>query len=87
MADNKGKSALDADKGSVGSKFHADGEIGQAAESVGGPFDREGAVGKQFTTGGAVGSAGQKVAEQVQGEKTSVFDKDGAVGKQFTGEF
>ena len=39
MAD---KSSLDADKGSVGSAFHADGKVGEKAQQVGGPFDKEG---------------------------------------------
>ena len=39
MAD---KSSLDADKGSVGGAFHADGKVGEKAQQVGGPFDKEG---------------------------------------------
>ena len=39
MAD---KSSLDADKGSVGGAFHADGKVGEKAQEVGGPFDKEG---------------------------------------------
>ena len=39
MAD---KSSLDADKGSVGGAFHADGKVGQVGQEVGGPFDKEG---------------------------------------------
>ena len=41
MAD---KSSLDADKGSVGGAFHADGKVGEKAQQVGGPFDKEGGV-------------------------------------------
>ena len=41
MADND-NSAIDANKGSIGSKFQPDGEIGGKAQEVGGPFDKEG---------------------------------------------
>ncbi len=41
MAD---KSSLDADKGSVGGAFHADGKVGEKAQQVGGPFDKEGGL-------------------------------------------
>ena len=36
------KSSLDANKGSVGGAFHADGKVGEKAQQVGGPFDKEG---------------------------------------------
>jgi len=38
------KSAIDADKGSIGQKFQPDGSIGGKAQEVGGPFDKEGAI-------------------------------------------
>ncbi|EXJ54863.1 uncharacterized protein A1O5_12929 [Cladophialophora psammophila CBS 110553] len=85
MADQD-KSALDADKGSVGSQFKPEGSIGQMGEKVGGPLSSEGAVGKQFTPEGSVGGAAQSAAEQMQGDKKPIFDKDGAVGKQFKPE-
>ena len=37
----------------------AEGSIGGAAQSVGGPFDKEGAIGKQFTEGGSLGGTVQ----------------------------
>ena len=93
------KSNLDASKGSVGAAFNADGKVGEKAQQVGGPFDKDGgesdiflgllvltssaAVGKQFTTGGAVAGTAQSAAEQMQGDKKPLFDKDGAIGKQF----
>ncbi|KAH0827262.1 hypothetical protein FOPE_00070 [Fonsecaea pedrosoi] len=80
------KSALDANKGSIGSQFKPEGSIGQMGEKAGGPLSSEGAVGKQFTPQGSVGGAAQSAAEQMQGEKKPVFDKDGAIGKQFRPE-
>lgn len=80
------KSALDADKGSIGKEFKSDGAVGSKAQAVGGPFSKDGVIGEKFEKDGAIGGTGQEVAEQAQGEKTSVFDKDGAVGKHFKGE-
>ncbi|KIW30959.1 hypothetical protein, variant [Cladophialophora immunda] len=80
------KSALDANKGSVGSQFKPEGSIGQLGEKAGGPLSSEGAVGKNFTPEGSIGGTVQSAAEQMQGDKKPVFDKDGAVGKQFTSE-
>ncbi|OQV11077.1 hypothetical protein CLAIMM_14977 isoform 3 [Cladophialophora immunda] len=80
------KSALDANKGSVGSQFKPEGSIGQLGEKAGGSLSSEGAVGKNFTPEGSIGGTVQSAAEQMQGDKKPVFDKDGAVGKQFTSE-
>jgi hypothetical protein len=43
MADQD-KSSLDANKGSVGSQFQPEGNIGQIGEKVGGPFSSQGRV-------------------------------------------
>ncbi|KIX92707.1 uncharacterized protein Z520_11559 [Fonsecaea multimorphosa CBS 102226] len=80
------KSALDANKGSVGSQFKPEGSIGQMGEKAGGPLSSKGAVGKEFTPEGSVGGTAQSAAEQMQGEKKPIFDKDGAIGKQFRPE-
>jgi hypothetical protein len=41
MADQD-KSSLDANKGSVGSQFQPEGNVGQVGEKVGGPFSSKG---------------------------------------------
>ncbi|KIW70039.1 hypothetical protein PV04_02350 [Phialophora macrospora] len=85
MADQN-KSSLDGNKGSVGSQFQPEGNVGQLGEKVGGPFSSKGAIGKEFTDKGSVGGTAQSAAEQMQGDKKPVFDKDGAIGKQFQPE-
>jgi len=84
MADDK--SSLDANKGSVGSAFRPDGEIGKQGQKIGGPFDKDGAIGKEFKADGSVGGTAQNVAEQAQGDKKPLFDKDGAIGRAFQGD-
>lgn len=75
------KSTLDADKGSVGSAFKSDGEIGSKAQQVGGPFSKDGKVGEKFEKDGAIGGTAEDVAKTSQGEKPSAFDKDGKCGR------
>lgn len=77
LATKKDASALDADKGSVGSAFKSDGAIGSKAQEVGGVFDKDGKVGEKFEKDGAVGGTAEEVAKTAQGEKPSAFDKDG----------
>ncbi|GHJ89105.1 hypothetical protein NliqN6_5507 [Naganishia liquefaciens] len=66
-----------ADGGAVGSKFRADGEIGQVGEEVGGTFSAKqgGTVGQAFEKDGAIGGTGQKVS-----------DKAWDAGKEMKGE-
>ena len=50
----------------------AEGMIGGAAQSVGGPFDKQGVVGKQFTTAGSIGgSVQQHLGQQGEGNTFS----------------
>ncbi|KAJ9093189.1 hypothetical protein QFC21_006506 [Naganishia friedmannii] len=68
--------SFSADGGAVGSKFRADGEIGQVGEksTLQGPFWNElggtfsakqgGAVGSAFEKDGVVGSTGQKASDK-----------------------
>ena len=65
----------------------ADGAVGEKAQKVGGPFDKEGAVGKQFKQDGSIGGTAQSAAETAQGEKPSAFDAEGMIGKQFTSQY
>jgi hypothetical protein len=77
LAAEKDASALDADKGSVGSAFKADGAVGSKAQEVGGPFSKDGKVGEKFEKDGAVGGTAEEVAKTSQGENPRAFDKDG----------
>ncbi|KAJ9105583.1 hypothetical protein QFC19_003565 [Naganishia cerealis] len=69
--------SFSADGGAVGSKFRADGEVGQVGEKVGGTFSAKqgGAVGRAFEKDGAIGGTGQKVS-----------DKAWDAGKEMKGE-
>lgn len=78
---DKEKSNLDAEHGSVGSAFKADGEIGSKAQEVGGPFSKDGKIGEKFEKDGAIGGTAEDVAKTAQGEKPSAFDKDGKFRK------
>ncbi|KAL9618254.1 MAG: hypothetical protein Q9160_007024 [Pyrenula sp. 1 TL-2023] len=86
MSGSDKPSNFDADKGSVGKQFTAEGSVGSTAESVGGPFSSKGSVGQQFNPDGAVGGTAQSVADTAQGNKPGVFDKEGMVGSKFTAE-
>lgn len=44
------------------------GALGGAAQSVGGPFDKEGAIGKQFTTEGGIGGSVQNALGGTKGK-------------------
>ena len=74
---SKDASSLDADKGSVGSAFKSDGEVGAKADQVGGPFSKDGKIGEKFEKDGAVGGTVDEAAKTAQGKKPSAFDKDG----------
>ncbi|KAI5364987.1 hypothetical protein Slin15195_G045250 [Septoria linicola] len=54
MQEASQKSVFDKD-GVVGRAFKADGKIGSAADSVGGPFSKDGIIGSAFTEDGAIG--------------------------------
>ncbi|KAJ9105786.1 hypothetical protein QFC20_004273 [Naganishia adeliensis] len=58
--------SFSADGGAVGSKFRADGEVGQVGEKIGGTFSAKqgGAVGSAFEKDGAIGGTGQKVSDE-----------------------
>lgn len=74
------KSSLDADKGSVGSKFKSDGEIGSKVQKNVSPdseFSKDGKIGSKFEKGGTVGGTAENIAKTSQGEAPSAFDKDG----------
>ncbi|MCJ1352882.1 MAG: hypothetical protein MMC33_002866 [Icmadophila ericetorum] len=55
-----GNSMFDANQGSIGKQFNADGAVGGTAQKIGGPFDKEGMIGKHFNQDGAIGGTIQE---------------------------